>query len=138
MTQRFHALAKAILVLAVLAVVSIPFFATDSQASDSRTYGHGFGKPDSNGYVPEYYPWTVGSCYDGVLARTHYYTDRSAYYGPNVMWIEYDRCEMRRLGATYSGWERLKAHERAHSRGWAHGEGSPSYNASYYPTLSVR
>ncbi len=109
-----------------------------SEAAHSKRYGHGFGKPDSNGYVPEYYPYTVGTCNDGRLATTHYYTDYGVSYGPHVMWIEYDRCEMKRLGATSAGWERLKAHERAHSRGWAHHEGHPSYNASHSPTVDVR
>ncbi len=112
--------------------------ATFADASHSYRYGHGFGKPDSNGYVPQYYPWTVGTCHDGVIGRTHYSYRPSASYGPHVMWIEYDRCEMKRLGATDAGWQRIKAHELAHSRGWAHLEGHPSYNAAYHPKMTVR
>lgn len=80
----------------------------------------------------------VGTCNDGTLAQTHYEYDSSAWYGPHVMWIEYDVCEMNRLGATYAGWERLREHERAHSRGFQHGEGNPKYNAAFYPTVEVR
>lgn len=101
------------------------------------SYGGSFAPPDSNGYVPEYYR-TVGTCYDGILGKDHYYRDRSAWYGPNVHWIEYDVCEMRRLGATSEGWQRLKAHERAHSRGLAHYEGSPATNPAYYPNVNIR
>ncbi len=129
---------KFLVALACLVVGAMIFFVTDSGATHSTRYGHGFGKPDSNGYVPEYYPYTVGTCHDGRLATTHYYTNYRVYYGPHIMWIEYDRCEMKRLGATAEGWERIKAHERAHSRGWAHGEGHPSYNAAYYPSAKVR
>ena len=95
-----------------------------------------FAPPDSNGYVPEYYQ-TVGTCYDGVFGKDHYYLDRSVSYGPHVHWIEYDVCEMRRLGATSAGWQRLKAHERAHSRGLAHWEGTPATNPAYYPTVNL-
>ena len=96
-----------------------------------------FAPPDSNRYVPEYYQ-TVGTCYDGILGKDHYYYAPRASYGPHVHWIEYDVCEMRRLGATAAGWERLKAHERAHSEGKAHYEGTPATNAAYYPTTRVR
>jgi hypothetical protein len=99
--------------------------------------GQGFGKPDSNNYVPEYRPYTVGTCYDGILVRTHFYTDYHASYGPYVMWIEYDRCEMRRMGATREDWREVIRHERAHARGFAHGEGSPRYNAAYHPSVSI-
>lgn len=124
--------------LVVLTVMLVTLAATATIALAYPLYGSGFGRPDSNGYVPEYYPYTVGTCYDGTLAKTHYYVDRSVSYGPHVMWIEYDRCEMARLGATSAGWERVKAHERAHSRGFDHGEGSPAYNAAFYPTVRVR
>lgn len=99
--------------------------------------GRGFAKPDTNGYVPEYYD-AVGTCNDGVLAKTHYQYDSSQWYGPHVMWIVYDTCEMERLGATSAGWERLMKHERAHSRGWQHGEGDPKYNDAYSPQVAVR
>ena len=105
--------------------------------TSTLSFAGAFAPADSNGYVPEYYQ-TVGTCYDGVLGRDHYYLDRSVYYGPHVHWIEYDVCEMRRLGATSAGWDRLKAHERAHSRGLAHYEGSPATNPAYYPKLNVR
>lgn len=107
-----------------------------SADAHSTVTGH-WAPPDSNGYVPEYYG-VVGTCYDGVVARDTWYVDRSAWYGPYVHYIVYDSCEMRRLGATGAGWARVKAHERAHARGFGHYEGSPSYNAAYYPSVSVR
>ena len=132
-------LARRTLVVLLIMLITVSGTAALAGATHSTVYGHYFGKPDSNGYAPEYYPWTLkGGCYNGTLATTHYYIDRSVSYGPNVMWIEYDRCEMKRLGATPAGWARLKSHERAHTRVWNHGEGHPSYNAAYYPSLSVR
>ena len=104
--------------------------------TSTLAFAGAFAPADSNGYVPEYYQ-TVGTCYDGIVGRDHFYVDRSVYYGPNVHWIEYDSCEMRRLGATSAGWDRLKAHERAHSRGLAHYEGSPRTNAAYYPNVNL-
>ena len=131
-------LARRTLAVLFVLLVTVTATATVAGATHSTVYGHNFGRPDSNGYVPEYYPWTLpGGCYDGTLATTHYYVDRSAWYGPHVMWIEYDRCEMRRIGASAGCWANLKAHERAHSRGFAHHEGSPSYNAAYHPNVPL-
>lgn len=95
--------------------------------------------PDSNRYVPELYSGpNVGSCHNGIIGYDHPYYDYNASYGPLVHYITYDSCEMRRLGATSAGWSRLKVHERAHSRGWDHGEPPPHLNASYYATVYVR
>ena len=106
-----------------------------SADAHSSVTGH-WAPADSNGYVPEYYG-VVGTCYDGIVARDTWYVDRSARYGPYVHYIVYDSCEMNRVGATSAGWARVKAHERAHARGFGHYEGSPYYNAAYYPSVNV-
>jgi hypothetical protein len=129
--------------LSLLALITLAWVAllpASPALADGYSFqtGRGFGQPDSNGYVPEYIVQTVGTCTDGILATTHYEYNTSVWYGPNVMWIEYDSCEMDRLGATPAGWDRVKAHERAHSRGWQHGEGDPKYNDAFYPQVNVR
>ncbi len=43
--------------------------------------------------------------------------------------IVYDICKLKDAGPT--DWKKIKAHERGHAEGWAHGEGSPSINPSY-------
>lgn len=108
----------------------------DYQFGSAASTGKQHGGPDSNGYVPEYYGLT-DTCYDQILGRDRFYYDYEVSYGPLVHYIYYDSCEMKRLGATSAGWSRLYAHERAHSRGFAHYEGTPSYNASYYPKVDV-
>ena len=135
MLRKLMALVCALAIAAVMVGV-VTVIPEDAVASHSTRYGHGFAPPDSNGYVPEYYG-VVGTCYDGIVGRDHYYLDRGAWYGPHVHWIEYDSCEMKRLGATSAGWARLQAHEWAHSRGFSHGEGSPSHNAAYRTSVSL-
>ena len=131
---------RVVQVLAVLAVCTSLMVGmqgeakADYQFGSTASTGKGNGGPDSNRYVPEYYG-LIDTCYDNILGRDRYYYDYQASYGPLVHYIYYDPCEMKRVGATSAGWSRLYAHERAHSRGFAHWEGAPSYNASYYPAV---
>lgn len=104
-------------------------------AASLQRYGR-TNPPDSNDYAPEYY--NLAGCYDGIIGRAYYYRDGSVWYGPHVWYIRYDRCEMNRLGATSAGWGRLKAHERAHTRGWGHYEAPARYNAAYNPRVDIR
>ena len=108
----------------------------DYQFGSTAPTGKKHGGPDSNRYVPEY-NGLVGTCYDGQVGLDTFYYDYGAFYGPLVHYIYYDTCDMGRLGATSAGWSRVYAHERAHSRGFAHYEGAPSYNASYYPKVDL-
>lgn len=108
----------------------------DYQFGSTASTGKQHGGPDSNKYVPEY-NGLVGNCYDGQVGLDSYYYDYGASYGPLVHYIYYDTCDMNRLDATSAGWSRVYAHERAHSRGFAHYEGTPSYNAAYYPKANL-
>lgn len=129
---------RTVQLLAVLAVCTSLLVGVQSEAKADYQFGgtastgRGHGGPDSNRYVPEY-NGLVGTCYDGLVGSDSYYYDYEASYGPLVHYIYYDTCDMNRLGATSAGWSRVYAHERAHSRGFAHWEGAPSYNAAYYP-----
>ncbi|QIN77863.1 hypothetical protein GBA65_04285 [Rubrobacter marinus] len=133
---------RAVRFLAVLALCAGLLVGAQSEAKADYQFGSGastgggHGGPDSNKYVPEY-NGLVGTCYDGQVGLDRYYYDYQAWYGPLVHYIYYDTCDMNRLGATSAGWSRVYAHERAHSRGFAHYEGAPSYNASYYPKVDV-
>ena len=128
--------------LAVLAVCASLMVGLQSEAKadyqfgSTASTGKQHGGPDSNRYVPEY-NGLVDTCYDGQVGLDSFYYDYQAYYGPLVHYIYYDTCDMKRLGATSAGWSRVYAHERAHSRGFAHWEGAPSYNASYYPKVNL-
>ena len=129
-------------VLAVLALCVSLMVGTQTEAkadyqfSATASKGTGHGGPDSNKYVPEY-NGVVGTCYDGQVGLDRYYYDYQASYGPLVHYIYYDTCDMNRLGATSAGWSRVYAHERAHSRGFAHWEGAAYYNAAYNPNVDV-
>lgn len=144
------ALLAALLAAVTIFALGLMFQANPAEASDTlqrhlTNYEYGentrtgsdFGNPDSNRFVPEYRA-AANNCYDGVLARTHYYVDTRKSYGPYVMYIAYDFCEMRRLGYTRAGIRAVRQHERAHARGFAHYEGSPRYNAAYYPSVKAR
>lgn len=60
-------------------------------------------------------------------------------YGPGdydaKKWIHYDFAQMRNLCADQNDYNRAYAHERAHSRGWRHGEGNTTVNKAYYGTI---
>ncbi len=46
--------------------------------------------------------------------------------------IEYNDCKIRAMGGTDKDLMQTRDHERAHAKGWAHGEGTPATNAAYY------
>lgn len=84
---------------------------------------------DSDHRVPEYY-----GCYAGAFAgKTH-----KTWSGGHVRaWIQYDTCAIRGLGAGPTDWARIKAHERAHARGFRHWGGTPQSNPAYYPVYRI-
>ena len=93
---------------------------------------------DSDRSVPEYHG-VIGTVRDKQIGYTAGY-----YYPPPsgsgvVRWIQYDKPAMdyiRRVSCGQNGgsrdWTKLRAHERAHSRGWDHGQAPKSSNAAYY------
>ena len=109
--------------------------ATGADSGDEATaqgrYGTTFPR-DSDGRVPEHFGNYTGRS-DGVIGRATY--TRSE--GVTRWTIRYDTCEMRRLGAGDNDWARLKAHERAHTRGWGHWEAPRSDNPAYYPKVRI-
>ncbi len=121
------AMLASVVAAAAMAVV-IALGANTAEAMHSAYYGHYLPR-DSDGYVPEYYG-TVGTCYDGILGRASWSWNS---YGTVRFWITYDSCEMQRMGATAEKWRCIKAHERAHSRGWGHWERPAAYNPAYFP-----
>lgn len=88
---------------------------------------------DSDGNVPEYYNRVPD--YDGrlIIGRAH-----GVVYGccEIARWIDYDRPQMRRYCARPAQWQRLYAHERAHTRGWNHGERPKRRNSAFNPTAT--
>jgi hypothetical protein len=81
---------------------------------------------DADGIVPEHY----GNYGQGWLGYTHTVSTR-----PCQREIYYDTHNMR--GAGPNDWRRLRAHERAHARGWDHGQGSPSRNPAHNPYIDI-
>jgi hypothetical protein len=113
--------------LALLAVLMlIPGGA--SAVTISRPWGN--HAHDSDRRVPEYY-----GCYAGQWAGLT--RKRVSSTGEVACRIYYDKCAMNRLNAGPRDWDKLRAHERAHARGFAHYEGSPSTNPAYYPKFNV-
>ena len=96
----------------------------------------GAGLRDGDGFVPESpgtpktgsYDLTLGFAYGSLVSTPNGYAV--------ARWIEYDWAEMNRCGATDIERQRLRLHERAHSRGWRHGEGPASLNAAYYENIA--
>ena len=88
--------------------------------------GAHYNFPDADGYVPEYYGRFGGKWlgYTATLSRNP--TQRAIYY---------DTYNMRNAGP--NDWARVRAHERAHARGWDHGQGSPSTNPAYSPYVNI-
>jgi hypothetical protein len=135
--QRRGAQILAALVLGAGLMVGVQTEAkADYQFSSTASTGYMFAPPDSNRYVPEY-NGVVGTCYDEVVGITKHYVDNAASYGPHVHYITYDTCDMNRQGAGSTDYSKLYRHERAHSRGFAHYEGGPSYNGAYYPRFNI-
>ncbi len=46
--------------------------------------------------------------------------------------LEFNDCKIRAMGGTDEDLMQTRDHERAHAKGWAHGEGTPATNAAYY------
>lgn len=91
---------------------------------------------DSDQYVPESSGSPAGSHYDRILGQTYFYSDTAAANGGYWQaYIKYDWVEMRRCNATDAQNSALIGHERAHSRGWGHGEGPASLNKAYNPKI---
>lgn len=83
--------------------------------------------PDVDGYVPTQYG---GDCYDGVLAY-------ATWVSVGDWYIVYDKCEMERYGAGQTDWDRVGAHEYAHTEGWGHYEEPRALNAAFEPGIAI-
>lgn len=81
---------------------------------------------DSDGNVPEHY----GSYGEDWLG----FTDTTS-KKPCQREIYYDTTNMK--GAGPNDWKRLRAHERAHSRGMDHGQGSRKTNPAFSPYVDI-
>jgi hypothetical protein len=80
---------------------------------------------DADGKVPEHYGNYGNTGWAGYAAEIS--------RKPCQREIYYNRDEMK--GATKDEWNRLRAHEFAHTRGWDHGAGTPQTNPAYYPSI---
>jgi hypothetical protein len=112
--------------LALLAVIMlIP------SGANAVTVGRPWGSHphDSDHKVPEYYGCYVGS-WMGI-------TRKRINNGEAACRIYYDKCGMGRLNAGPRDWDKLRAHERAHARGFAHYEATPAKNPAYYPNIKI-
>lgn len=94
---------------------------------------------DSDGYVPVYYKCGISGLGTYRYSYNYYYSG-GRYYFYNVRGAIYlDYCQIRRYGGY--NWRqdlnRVYRHEVAHSRGLDHYQGSPRYNAAYYPSLRI-
>lgn len=87
---------------------------------------------DSDGFVPEYGGTPIDGSRDGIIGYAYTYID-----GGGQRYIRYDGNEMTYRCATSSTWDALRAHERAHTRGWGHGEIPSKYNAAYNRTVTT-
>lgn len=93
------------------------------QALEAVHGGAHYNCADADGIVPESYG-VYGEGWSGsadIISRN-----------PCQRAIRYDVANMR--GAGPNDWANLRAHERAHTRGWDHLQGSPSTNPAYYPS----
>lgn len=107
-----------------------PGYVTKIYSPWGKSYTH-----DADGKVKEYRGDHLPS---NVMGRAHI-AERS--------WIHYNYQDMNRLNATGCGWDRVMRHERAHTRGFAHGEGVPpnndgirqqNENPAYYTSVNIR
>jgi hypothetical protein len=58
--------------------------------------------------------------------------------GGQVQWnIYYNTAKINHWNPGPNDWRRIKAHERAHCRGWGHGDGNPTINAAYNPKVLI-
>lgn len=96
----------------------------------NQSYGPGDPQPrDANRAVVEYAGLVGRSHRDGIWAYADYnYNPR---YGGINWWIVYDMQELRNRGFTREGRRTVIQHERAHTRGWAHRQGSYYRNRAF-------
>jgi hypothetical protein len=87
---------------------------------------------DSDGEVP-----VKKACYDKMPKQA--WTHREFYEQKTKVQatIYVDTCELDDLGAGTQDTKNFIAHEKAHAKGWQHGEGNPETNAAYYPTVDI-
>lgn len=113
--------------------LTLEYLGTDTDATDTDVVAKDHGQhgptypPDIDGYVPTSYG---GDCYDNVLAYASWYSEGDWY-------IVYDKCEMERYGAGQSDWDRVGAHEKAHTDGWGHYEEPRDRNAAFEPGIVI-
>lgn len=98
----------------------------DFTVLDHGDKGHTY-PPDIDGHVPTFYG---GDCYDNVLAY-------ATWWSVGDWYIVYDKCEMERYGAGQSDWDRVGAHEKAHTDGWGHHEEPRNRNAAFDPGIVI-
>lgn len=94
---------------------------TDGKVSESVSGLNGSGPPSSRSY--HVYGRTSAMSYTG--GNVVQYLDDIVYD-----WRETDYCTVARSKVTN--------HERAHSRGWAHGKENFTVNEAYYPSITCR
>lgn len=98
----------------------------------NQSYGPGYPMPrDANRAVVEYAGLVGRSHRDGNWAVADY--NYNLRYGGWNLWIVYDVREMRNRGFTREGRITVRQHERAHTRGWDHGQGSYYRNRAFCP-----
>lgn len=85
----------------------------------------GYNYIDYDRYSFEGYGDPINGHYDDILGYAWKYYD-----GHINRWIEYDKVDMADHCANSTTWSNLRNHERAHVRGWGHGEpgNNPAYN----------
>lgn len=85
-------------------------------------------RPDANNVVVEYSGTAGYSHRDNIIAWSEDKPTRR--WGYN-WYIVYDHKELNRLGHTRYARNKLTRHERAHTRGWRHGEAPRRYNQAF-------
>lgn len=87
---------------------------------------------DSDGIVPVH-----RVCYglEGNVVGRYSWTRYSNGYVEGA--IHLDRCKMGAYGFGQNDRLAVLRHERAHSLGWSHYEGTPSTNAAYFPATTA-
>jgi hypothetical protein len=102
-----------------------------SLTSEELEAVHGGSKDncvDADGVVPEYDASLPGD----VLG----YADTIS-ESPCERVIYFDHAKMKKLGAGPNDWRRLKAHERAHTRGLDHGAGTGRTNPAFHDSVTI-
>lgn len=137
-----HARPKASVALAVFLIVVGVTLGLAREAIADYTFGpnqdtgaRGFPR-DSNGYVPERVGRLNADSPPSTRTRHRlgYTRARTNTVTGEVIvditydWREVDYCNIARSNTI--------GHERAHSRGWGHGYGTPRTNAAYYGTIT--